>query len=336
MVSLTTKLIHDSEEILKYLQIGIKIPIWYEFHKYILHDLNHFEAKSILLKEDGNSTGHVLVYDGKDENLYFGYFGVSNNDPSKIDFLIKKLIEYASLNNFKSIRGPINIPTVIYGWGFMDEGSLENIFIGKPVNSPIYIKMFLSNNFQIDIKELSWEGHITMYKLIEQRVKKYNLTEYEIFFPNDWNELLKMKEIFLNLNSRNLSPESLRTPDILNVFDNYLNFVIEYGDYFMFPFVRHKASNKIIACMALVPNPFRKSDNGFIDSFNFFTFVVDKEHRKKGIGWLVSKEVLYQAKKKNMTYFSSPVVSSQKTIREMAKKVGVSSLRTHLILKYKT
>jgi len=336
MVSLTTKLIYDSEEILKYLQIGIKIPIWHEFHKYILHDLNHFEAKSILLIEDGNPTGHVLVYDGKDENLYFGYFGVLNDNPTKIDFLIKNLIKYASLNNFKSIRGPINIPTVIYGWGFMDEGSLENIFIGKPVNSPIYIKLFLNNKFHVDIKELSWEGHIAIYESIRQRVKKYNFTEYEIFFPEDWNELMEMKEIFLNLNSRNLSPESIRTPDTLNIFDNYLNFVMEYGDCFMFPFVKHKASNEIIACMAGVPNPFRKSDDGFIDSFNFFTYVVDKEHRNKGIGWLIAKEVFDQAKKKNMTYFSSPVVSSQQTIREMAKKVKVSSLRTHLILKYKT
>lgn len=298
MGTLTIKIVHDSKEILKYMQIGIKIPIWEEFHKYILHDINHFHAKSLLLNEDGNPIGHVLVYSDGSDTLYFGYFGILNDDNFKIDFLIKKLIEYANLNNFKLIRGPINIPTIIFGWGFMDEGSLENIFIGKPINSTNYIKLFLDNKFQVDIKELSWEGSIKIYTSLRKRVKKYDFTEYELFFPKDWNELFKMKKIFLNLNARNLSPESLRTPDIINVFENYLEFVIEYGDYFMFPFVRYKPSNEIIACMAAVPNPFRKNDRGSIDSFNYFTYVVEKEHRGKGIGWLIAKEVFEQAKKK--------------------------------------
>jgi hypothetical protein len=336
MGSLTTKLISDSKEILKYLQIGTKIPIWNEFHKYILHDLNHFQAKSLLLLEDGNPVGNVLIYNNGSNILYFGYFGIINDDNSKIDFLVKSLIDYANSNNFVSIRGPINIPTIIFGWGFMDEGSLENVFIGKPVNSPNYIKLFFDNKFHIDIKELSWEGSVKIYKSLQQKTKRYDYTDYELFFPKDWNEMLKMKKIFLNLNARNLSPESIRTPDIPNVFENYLKFVIEYGDFFMFPFVRHKPSYEIIACMAAIPNPFRKSDKGSIDSFNYFTYVVEKEHRGKGIGWLIAKEVFEQAKKNNMTYFSSPVVSSQQTIREMAKKIGVSSLRTHLILRYET
>ena len=38
------KIINDSNEILKKLELGISIPIWSEFYKYILHDLNFFQA----------------------------------------------------------------------------------------------------------------------------------------------------------------------------------------------------------------------------------------------------------------------------------------------------
>ncbi|MBY9004859.1 MAG: hypothetical protein KGD73_12860, partial [Candidatus Lokiarchaeota archaeon] len=43
------RIINDYDEILSYMQIGTRIPLWSEFHKYIIFDLKYFKAKSILL-----------------------------------------------------------------------------------------------------------------------------------------------------------------------------------------------------------------------------------------------------------------------------------------------
>ena len=115
---LTHKIINNPLEIIKYLQIGISIPVWSEFYEFILHDLNFFNARSLIIYENGNPAGHVLLYDSGREKLYFGYFGVINHKKKKIEFLIKKMLDFTRVNHYNSIRGPINIPTIIFGWGF--------------------------------------------------------------------------------------------------------------------------------------------------------------------------------------------------------------------------
>ena len=327
--------ISDIHKILEYLHLGTTIPIWPEFHKYILYDLNHFHTKSILLPKTADREyigGHVLIFHYNKEILYFGFFGVINEVKEKIDLLVKALINYARENNFKSIQGPINIPTIIFGWGFMEEGSSTSLFIGKPVNPPIYQKLFIQNGFSVKIKELSWEGY---YKRIPaEEMNNLNFSEYEIFYPKDWVELMKLKETFLELNARNLAPESVITPDSGNLFENYVKFVKEYGDLFMFLFVRYKKTGELVGCMVSAPNPFRKNDQGHYDSFVPYACVIDEEHRKRGVGMLFMKTTANEAYTRNIRYSSSPIESSEKASIRIAKKYGLSHTRTHLILDY--
>ena len=328
--------VSDIHEILKNLQLGTTIPIWPEFSKYILFDLNHFHAKSILLTEiigRGHIAGHVLIFYHDRETLYFGFFGVINHGKEKIDFLIKSLINYAQENNFKSILGPINIPIIIFGWGFMEEGSLTSLFIGKPVNLPIYQNLFIQNGFSIKIKEQSWEGYFK--RISAEEMNKFDFNEYELFHPKDWDELMKLKDTFLEISARNLTPESIITPDSGNLFENYVDFVKKYGDLFMFLFAKLKKTGQIIGCMACAPNPFSKNDQGNYDSFAPNSIVVDKEHRKKGVSLLLTKTMADQAYERHIRYSSIPVESRQKISIFLVKfKAGLSHARTHLILEY--
>lgn len=333
---LNLRIISDIHKILEYLHLGTIIPIWLEFHKYILFDLNHFHTKSILLIETVDReyvAGHVLIFHHNSDTVYFGFFGVINDGKEKIDFLIKALIRYAKENNFKSILGPINIPTIIYGWGFMEECSETSLFIGKPVNPPIYQNLFIQNGFSVKIKEFSWEGY---YKRISAKeLDKFVFGEYELFHPKDWDELMHLKRIFLELNAKNLASESIITPDSGSLFENYIDFLKEYGDLFMFLFARYKKTGEIVGCMASAPNPFRKNDQGNYDSFVPFSVVIDKNHRKKGVGLLIIKTMFDDAYEKHLRYSSSPVESRQKESLQIAQfKVGLSHSRTHLILEY--
>lgn len=333
---LSIRIISDIHKILKYLQIGTIIPIWSEFNKYIESDLNHFHSKSILLIETTdveNIVGHILIFHNDREILYFGFFGVIDDDKEKIEFLIKALINHAQENNFKLILGPINVPIIIFGWGFMEEGSLTDLFIGKPVNPVIYQKMFIQNGFSIKTKELSWEGDFK--KMSAEKMNKFDFSEYELFHPKDWDEVIKYKKIFLELNARNLAPESVLTPDIGNLFENYVDFIKRYGDLFMFLLVKLKKTSEIIGCMICIPNPFRKDDQGNYDSFTPFSIVVDKEYRQKGISLLLLKTMAEQARERHIRYSSVPVESRQKLSIFLVKaKAGLFHARTHLILEY--
>jgi len=327
------QIINDSNEIIKYLFIGTNIPIWQEFYKYILHDLNYFKAKSINLKKNGNPIGHVLVFSDGSDVLYFGYFGLLGHFREHILFLVDKLIEFAEKNNFKLIRGPINIPAIIYGWGFMKEGSDTSLFIGKPVNPPIYQELFIEKGFYVKTEEISWEGGILWFN--PWKIKKYNFNEYEYFNPKNLREFSKFKGDYLRIHSQNLPPNAQLTPKINFLMDNYAEFIFDFGHSFMLIFVRHKPSDKIVACGTCIPNPFRKDDKGNYDSCIAFTWAIEPEYRKKGLSMLMFGETSRRAWKMKMRYISAPVERENLTNKIVENKLFLENKRTHIILEKK-
>ena len=332
---LTHNILNNPKEILKYLQIGINIPIWSEFDKYILNDLEYYQAKSFLLYEDGNLIGNSLIFDDGHETLYFGYFGVINNETDKILFLIDLIIDYARDNNFKFILGPINIPVIIYGWGFMKAGSLNNLYACKPVNPPIYQKLFLKKGFSIKHEDITWEGS-PLPRINPWKMKQYDFSDYEYFNPNDFNEFLKLKPDFLRLHTENLPPSSRITPDVAGVVDNYIRYIFEYGHNCMLFFVRYIPTEEIIACGSYLPNPFRKDTKGNYDSCVIYTWVVDPKHRRKGITMLMYGATSLQLFKKKVIYGSGPIPSDNIANTEVANVIGGAKGRTHLVLEFKT
>ncbi|GAH03795.1 unnamed protein product, partial [marine sediment metagenome] len=157
-----------------------------DFYEFILHDLKVYRAKSLILKDENRIVAHSLVYDDGSEVLFFGFFGAIGHEEKHIEFLIKKLIEFAQNHQYKFIRGPINPPTFIFGWGFMTEDSLEDLCISKPVNPPIYQELFAQHGFYIKSKQGTWEGKI--YKVPEEELKKYDFEGYEIYAPKEWDD----------------------------------------------------------------------------------------------------------------------------------------------------
>jgi len=330
-MNLTSQILNEPNEILKYLQIGINIPIWPEFHEYILHDLNYFQAKSIIIKVDGNPVGNVLIYNENMEILYFGYFGVINDNENYISFLLSELLNYARENQFKLIRGPINLPTVIFGWGFMQEGSLESLFVGKPVNPPIYQRLFFKNGFYVKIEEKSWEGSYIRFN--PYKLKIFDYSDYEYFNPKDWNNMMELKEEFLKMHAENM-PETARiTPNIEGLFDSYVDYVFKYGHNFMIMFIRYKPTGKIVGCGSCLPNPFRKDTKGNYDSIVAYSWAINQEHRKKGLTLLMFGATSLQAWKKKLRYTSTPTGGEENLrITKFANFINLQNKRTHLIL----
>ena len=316
---------------LKWLYIGTNLPVWPEFYPYILHDLKAFRTKSLLLKEEGNIAGHVLVFHEDAEILFFGFFGVFNDEHEKIEFLLNKLIEYGKQHNFHKIIGPINIPIPIYGWGFLEKGSAANLFVGKPTNLPIYQEMFFQKGFTLKTKELSLEGPLKDFN--SKILNNFDSENYEMFQPKSWEEVLNFKTRFFKLNT-NLPRTSVITPGIQYLYENYIKFIKQYGDLFMIVFLKYKITGDIVGCFFSIPNPFRKNKSDIYDSVEAFIILLEKEHQGKGLGWLLS---LFTAKKgwdNNIRYTSSPIEKNVKRSIRITKKYGLKHKRTHLILEY--
>lgn len=320
------RIVKDPDEVLKLLHMGSNILFWPEFDKYILFDLKHFNAQSLLLTEGGNPVGHALVFSADQETLFFGFFGVSNDKEDRIKSLIEKLIEFSEKSGFSELRGPVNIPTIIYGWGFMEEGSSTSYFVHKPVNSPIYPEVFRHKGFSEILKEYSFEGYLD--QVPHRNLENLVSSDYELVVFNSWDELEAIKMEFLKLNIRNLPPKSVVTPVSGPIFDNYFGFMKQYGDPSMMVFAKFKKTNKLIGCFVGTPNPFSKN------SFVLLTLVLDKKHRDKGLAWWMVKELFANSLKRGINYCTTFVGSHVDSTKNMSEKLGFSLERTHTIFSY--
>ena len=320
------EIVNNPEEILKLLPMGMSIPMWPEFKKYIIFDLKHFNAQSLLLMEDSSPAGHALIFNVDEKILYFGFFGVLGDTQEKIERLLVELIEFARKNGFEVLKGPVNIPTIIYGWGFMEKGSSTSLFVHNPVNSPLYGDVFRQKGFTEVLKEHTFEGNFR--QTTSEFLKGHSFIDYELVVFDSWEEIASHKIEFLKLNVRNLSPRSVVTPSSAVVFDNYLEFIKFYGDPSMAVFTRFKRTKKLIGCFIATPNPFDKH------SAVLFSIALDKKHRSKGLGWWMINEVLVNSLKLGIDYCTAIVGSHVDRAIDISGKLGLPLSRTHTVFHY--
>ncbi len=359
---MNSKILKNPNEMVKYLHIGMSIPILPEFIKYILGDIDAYNAKTIVLEKNisrkifGDKTekiiGNVLVYDDGSDILFFGFFGVYDHDPEKIEYLLEKLMEYAKIHNYKKIRGPINIPTIFFGWGFMVEGSKKDLFICCPVNPPIYQEVFLKKGFKILFREDRYE--VPMLKLDPHKNKNLiklgiNAGNYknDLFdtgnYPYEYenpkkDQLVESKGEFIRMYAKYMPLSAQITPGKPRNADNIINCISEFGAKWMIWTVRHKKTKKMVATGYALPNIFQKNKKGEINSLSYHSWVVHHDHRRKYLTVLMYGFTSLQALDKKTPHYitggSWPVGADNIPNSIIARKMGGVKCRSHLILEY--
>ncbi|MFX0032541.1 MAG: hypothetical protein ACFE8E_07135 [Candidatus Hodarchaeota archaeon] len=336
------------EEILKYIHIGISIPVLPEFHKYIISDIEEYNAKSILLEEEidekdfgkqtDNVVGHALVYDDGGEVLFFGFFNVYDHDPKKIELLADQVINYAEQNDFSIIRGPINVPTVIFGWGFMVEGSRKDLFIGSPINPPIYQHIFMQKGFSVKFQEdRYWMPALKMDPHNNPALVKkgVNFAEYEYSNPGK-EGLMAIKDEYIGLHATYMPDSARITPKASKNFDNIVDFTHTFGANWMMWIVRHKESGQMAGCGYIIPDVFHLNRKEQLDSVSFHDWVVHPDHRRKYLSMLMYGETSLLAKDRKTPHYinrgSWPVGADNIANANAAMKMGGRKDRSHIIL----
>ena len=319
--------------ILDVLDKGISIPILPSIIKYIKHDLNFFNTKSICIEEESKIIAHTLVFHAeRSKVLYFGFFNVEGDEPKMIQILIDEILKYYKNNNFESIFGPVNLPTPIFGWGFMKESTNKRVCVGNPINPPIYQETFLKSGFQEKFVEITWSSRLTN---VDVSLLKFDYSEFEVVIPKDFNEIKNLKPIILDLHASNLLESAQITPNVPDLFENFVEFVLEFGEPYMFLLIRHKPSGKFAASITLLPNIFRKDSKGRFKEIIYYSYVVDPEFRKKGLALLLFCETSNRARKNGYKFLSAPIADDNVRNSALAKEFGAKPSRSHIILEYK-
>jgi hypothetical protein len=362
MPKFTTKLESDPKTILGYLHLGTSLPVIPEYHKYILGDLEEYNAKAIFLEEaidkdyfgrkTDRTVGMTLVYGDGSDTLYFGFFNVLDHSSEKIQVLLQAMVEYAQKEGFTEIRGPINVPTMIFGWGFMVEGSKKDLFIGSPINPPIYQETFLTYGFEVlfqedryDMPALKMDPHKNK-KLIEMGINEgdykadpFDTGEYPYQFYNlSKEEMMECKEEYVELYDEFMPPSAQITPKSSHNFDNLVNFIYEFGSEWMMWIVREKATEKMVANGYVIPDPYHRNRKGELNSISFHAWVVRPEHRRNYLAMIMYGFTSLRGKDRKTPHYitrgSWPVGAENIPNGKAAIKMGGKKDRSHLILQY--
>ncbi|MBN1217247.1 MAG: hypothetical protein JXA99_17635 [Candidatus Lokiarchaeota archaeon] len=333
-------------KILNHLQIGTLIPILPKFREYILKTFKNYEVKAILLKKEVNDyifnergdnvVGICILFNDNDDILFFGYFGTYDHNPYKIDLLINGIKNYAKKRNFKKIIGPLNIPAVIFGFGFMEEGSNKQLCTGKPINPPIYQKSFFKNGFIIKYVEENYYTRVIRYNPLE--FKQYDFSEFEYINITRENLHIYLDDM-IKLHKENMPNYSRITPNteknVLVLFD----YLFSYEKKFLIWIVKHKPTRRIIGCGHLAPNPFLKDKYGRLISASLEHIVIDKEFHGRRLSFFMYGEtlpnVINPEKGELMKYYTNSIgLENKKAINFVKKYMNGVRDRRHLILEY--
>ncbi|MHA2429567.1 MAG: hypothetical protein ACXACC_00905 [Promethearchaeota archaeon] len=347
------EIINKPEEIVEFLQLGINLPILPKFHKYILKAFEIFKPNAILIRNErrkdklsksliSDVLGICLVF-RHEEILLFGFFGAYNDETNIIELLIKNLLKYARTNNYKYIRGPINIPAIIYGYGFSVKTTFKEIgvnindfFIACPISQPIYYQIFLKKGFYEKYTEDFY--YMPVIKLNPLKLK-YDYSDYEVLFPGKKNIWSYMNEV-LKLHIKNMPKESLITPNSPQYANIIVDFIYDFGKPWMIWLVRHKPTHKIVGTAHIVPNVFGERDSkGRYKTASFQHVVVDKEHQRRGLLiFLYGMGSLKATDKKsgnNLKYGLGIVASNNKPSIAWITKLGGQLFKRSIILECK-
>ncbi|MCP4762739.1 MAG: hypothetical protein GY870_13250 [archaeon] len=271
--SIKFDIVTDYDKVFESLHHGINLPVFEALRKHVINEISHLKANSIIMRNDwGEILGHTIVYDYEGV-LYFGFFAIKNDIRSNCYFLIEELKNLASQRNCHIIRGPMNIPTTIYGWGFSEKDNDPTPFAMAPYNNPVYIDYFKEAGFYV------WHRLLRLkIKLMKMPFRK----KHDIWEP-DFNDRDSWLPIFTDLQKRLYPPSSCLTPNRNDDTMNYMvDLIQDFGNEFLINFANND-EGKTIGLGYALPNVFDIDENSQCCSLVFYGGVIEKEYRKKGI-----------------------------------------------------
>lgn len=302
---------------------GTNLPVRGDFRQYIEFEFNHLCVHQIVATIDHDIAGHMILFKEKGKDiLYFGFFGANKSNLKNIThYLIDYMIDCARKSKCTRIRGPINLPTTIFGWGFYESGD-TSIASGTPYTNPAYIDIFKEAGFK------TWHT-ILWFKLPTIDVKSN--CQYEVmnadFENKDWAlPCIKLQE--------RLFPESARlTPGrTMEAFDMNLKFMESYG--YKECVYRAYDQGRLVGMAYCTPNPYDLDENGKCKSALLMGAATEPEYQNKGLLKDLFKVFWQNCKRLGITHGEYLVGADNAPSIAVVKGIGGKLNRTYHIMEY--
>jgi hypothetical protein len=269
LITYEVKKIEVISECINLLQNGTNLPVKNELSRFIQVEFEELKVSSLIMRYKNDVVGHTIFFDHQDI-LYFGFFNASHDNSEIIDYLIDCLIDIAKERKCNSIRGPINLPTLIYGWGFYESGD-TTIAAGTPYSDPCYIDVFKKRGF------MNWH-RLLWFKIPIISINPTNQIDVRIadFENTDWVLPYIMLQEKLFPDSAKLTPgRTMRT------FLENLAFIRQFG--YKECIYHAYDQNKLVGLGYWTPNPFDLNEQGKTKSALMMGAATDPEYQNKGV-----------------------------------------------------
>ena len=317
------KTLTDSNQIFSKLQNGTNLPVMESLKKYIVNEIERMNGFSIIIENGtGQVVGHSLLYEW-DHIMYFAFFSAKNDDVEMINKLMNEIQRIAKEKKCKSILGPVNLPPIIYGYGFAEAGSEPTIFASAPHNNPIYIELFKQRNYTIWHRVLHFRIPLSPIKL----ENKWDVHAVDFSKPDEW------KKDFVEIQVKTFPPSAQITPNRLPAFNDYMEFIQEFG-YEEGVLLAHHEGKAIGAGWA-TPNPFDLNEKGKCQTLLLFGGAVLPEYQRLG----VLKEIVFgfynSISHIGHTFGEMPIADDNVGSCKMAVSYGGKQVRSHVIMELK-
>lgn len=332
------------KKILKHINIGTGIPILPKFREYLKRTFEIYEVQAIILKKNidkdlfekdtDDVEGIIIIFNEDPDILFFGFFGIYDNNRYKIDLMVKNLINYAKDHGFSTIRGPVNIPAVIFGFGFMEEGSCKEPFVGCPINPPLYLRIFYENGFYEKYIEDTYR--MAAFKFDPRKIKRYDFSDYEVRYPGK-EKIRNVMDEMIELHSSIMPEYSNITPNTLKNVQTLFDYIFEFGEEWMVWTLYYKPTEEMVGCGHAAPNPLSTDSRGRYDTARFLHWVIREDHRKKGLAVLMygdtSLKAFKDTSRTKLKYGTGPFGVENEANIGFAKNITMGKrTRRHIII----
>jgi hypothetical protein len=214
----------------------------------------------------------------------FGWFKADSSHISSLIFSAAE--EYVSSQGQSQMRGPINVPSLFGGWGVCTHTRNLPFMIDSARNSSVLATWIKSAGYHLSTTYLALEmQNCANFTCPLQE------TDFEFVDP-PVRDLLQNRSLmnhlyqFIDQNFSSYLPD--HDPTKFTQFFAILSEIEQGEDFYMI--LREKATKKIIAVMAQVPNMFEYWQNSPITITDFNTAIVDKSYRNQMVVyWIYSK-----------------------------------------------
>lgn len=325
---LKIEIIEEPEQIYKNLHYGINLPVTEDLKIYILNEIRALNIKSLLLKNDqGSVIGHTILYQF-DGIQYFGFFNVNNGIQIHIELLISEIIQEAKRNECNSIRGPMNPPPEIYGWGFSEKGCDSSIFATAPFNKDDikFIDAFQNKGFEF------WHRivHYTLPYAKFSRKSAWKISNADFSHPENW-----LKECF-ELQMREFPESAQITPNREAVAEDYMKFIAQFGKEDHVQYIRDPENGgKMVGLMYVTPNCFDLDENGKTKAVLVNGAAIDKEYQNNHMVMELLGSISEAVAKEGINSGETIIEENNIRSRKGAEKAGGRLNRSHVVLELK-